>query len=58
MRFAHDLFCEVLAAELPAPARRALHRDLASALEAARADGAVVHPAELAAHFAAAATGG
>ena len=57
-RFAHDLFCEVLAAELPVPARRALHRDLATALEAARADGAVVHPAELAAHFAAAATAG
>ena len=57
-RFAHDLFCEVLAAELPVPARRVLHRDLGAALEAARADGAVVHPAELAAHFAAAATAG
>ena len=57
-RFAHDLFREVLAAELPVPARRAVHRDLATALEAARADGAVVHPAELAAHFAAAATAG
>jgi tetratricopeptide (TPR) repeat protein len=57
-RFAHDLFREVLAAELPVPARRDVHRDLATALEAARADGAVVHPAELAAHFAAAATAG
>lgn len=57
-RFAHDLFCEVLAAELPAAARRALHHDLGAALEAARAEGAVVHPAELAAHFTAAATAG
>ena len=57
-RFAHDLFCEVLTAELPVSARRVLHRDLATALEAARADGAVVHPAELAAHFTAAATAG
>jgi predicted ATPase len=30
-RFAHDLFCEVLAAELPVPARRVLHRDLGAA---------------------------
>ncbi len=57
-RFAHDLFREVLAAGLPAPARRALHHDLAAALEAARGDGTVVHPAELAAHFIAAATAG
>ena len=51
LRFAHDLFCEVLAADLPAPARRRGHHDLGAALEAARAEGAVVHPAELAAHF-------
>jgi AAA ATPase-like protein len=57
-RFAHDLFREVLAAELPASTRRGLHRDLGAALEASRAEGAVVHPAELAAHFLAAASGG
>lgn len=57
-RFAHDLFREVLAAELPVPARRALHHDLGAALEAARADGAVVHPAELAFHFGTAASCG
>ena len=57
-RFAHDLFREVLAAELPASARRGLHRDLGVALETSRAEGAVVHPAELAAHFLAAASGG
>ena len=50
-RFAHDLFREVLAAELPANARRGLHRDLGAALETSRAEGAMVHPAELAAHF-------
>ena len=58
LRFAHDLFCEVLAADLPAPARRRGHRDLGAALESARAEGAVVHPAELAAHFGAAAAVG
>jgi hypothetical protein len=57
-RFAHDLFREVLAAELPAATRRGLHRDLAVALETSRAEGALVHPAELAAHFLAAASGG
>jgi hypothetical protein len=57
-RFAHDLFREVLAAELPASTRRGLHRDLGAALETSRAEGAVVHPAELAAHFLAAASGG
>jgi hypothetical protein len=57
-RFAHDLFREVLAAELPVSTRRGLHRDLGVALEAARAEGAVVHPAELAARFLAAASGG
>ena len=31
-RFAHDLFREVLAAELPASTRRGLHRDLGAAL--------------------------
>ena len=57
-RFAHDLFREVLAAELPAAARRGMHRDLGIALETSRAEGVVVHPAELAAHFLAAASGG
>ena len=57
-RFAHDLFREVLAAELPASARHGLHRDLGAALETSRAEGAMVHPAELAAHFLAAASSG
>ena len=57
-RFAHDLFREVLAAELPASTRRGLHRDLGAALQTSRAEGAVVHPAELAAHFLAATSGG
>ena len=57
-RFAHDLFREVLASALPAAARRGLHRDLGIALETSRAEGSVVHPAELAAHFLAAASGG
>jgi hypothetical protein len=58
LRFVHDLFCEVLVAELPALARRGAHRDLAVALQAARAEVAVVHPAELASHFGAAAVAG
>ena len=58
LRFAHDLFCEVLAADLPAPFRARAHGDLAAALQAARAEGMVVHPAELAAHFAAATAAG
>lgn len=53
-RFAHDLFCEVLVTDLPASTRRRGHHDLGDALEAARAEGTVVHPAELAAHFGAA----
>ena len=53
-RFAHDLFCEVLVADLPASTRRRGHHDLGVALESARAEGTVVHPAELAAHFGAA----
>jgi len=57
-RFAHDLFREVLASALPPAARRGLHRDLGVALETSRAEGSVVHPAELAAHFLAAASGG
>ena len=57
-RFAHDLFREVLASALPPAARRGLHRDLGLALETCRAEGSVVHPAELAAHFLAAASGG
>lgn len=58
LRFAHDLFREVLNASLAAPARRGAHRALGTALESARAEGVVVHPAELAAHFTAAATAG
>ena len=58
LRFAHDLFCDVLVTDLPADARRRGHRQLACELEAARADGAVIHPAELAGHFGAAAAAG
>ena len=58
LRFAHDLFREVLDAALAAPARRRAHRALGTALESARAEGVVVHPAELAAHFTVAATAG
>ena len=58
LRFAHDLFREVLAESLPASARRDLHHDLGKALETSRAEGTVVHPADLAAHFLAAASRG
>jgi hypothetical protein len=58
LRFAHDLFREVLDASLAAPARRGAHRALGTALESARAEGVVVHPTELAAHFIGAATAG
>lgn len=58
LRFSHDLFREVLTEALPVSARRDLHSDLGRALETSRAEGAVVHPAELAAHFLAAASGG
>ena len=51
LRFAHDLFREVLAAGLTADARAALHLSLARALEEQAAAGGVAHPAELAAHF-------
>ena len=51
LRFAHDLFREVLAAGLTADARAALHLSLARALEEQVAAGGVAHPAELAAHF-------
>ncbi len=58
LRFAHDLFCEVLAADLPATVRAHAHGDLAATLQEASAEGMVVHPAELAAHFGAAAAAG
>ena len=51
LRFAHDLFREVLAAGLPADARTGLHLRLARALEEQHAAGGMGHPAELAAHF-------
>jgi hypothetical protein len=58
VRFAHDVFREVLVAGIPASARRRAHEDLGHALDLARAAGVVVHPAELAGHFAAAAVAG
>jgi len=51
LRFAHDLFREVLAAGLTADARAGLHLRLARALEEQDAAGGVPHPAELAAHL-------
>ena len=50
-RFAHDLFRQTLESALPASRREQLHADVGRALEALRAAGAEVHPAELAAHF-------
>lgn len=54
-RFAHDLFRETIVAGLVPSALAALHLDVGRALEALRADGAEIHAAELARHFAAAA---
>jgi hypothetical protein len=51
LRFAHDLFREVLAAGLPADTRAALHLRLAGVLEEQEAAGGIAHPAELAAHL-------
>jgi hypothetical protein len=51
LRFAHDLFREVLAEGLTAGARAGLHLRLARALERQGAAGGVAHPAELAAHL-------
>ena len=53
-RFSHDLFRETILAGLPAERRTELHLAIGRALEALRDEGAPVHPAELAAHFAAA----
>jgi tetratricopeptide (TPR) repeat protein len=54
-RFAHDLFRETLVAGLPVEVRRRLHLEVARSLEQRREAGEPVHPAELAAHFSAAA---
>jgi hypothetical protein len=51
LRFAHDLFREVLAAGLTADARAALHLSLARVLEEQAAAGGLAYPAELAAHY-------
>jgi hypothetical protein len=51
LRFAHDLFREVLAAGLTGDARAALHLSLARALEEQAAAGGLAYPAELAAHY-------
>lgn len=53
-RFSHDLFRETILAGVPAEQRIELHLAVGRALETLRAEGARVHPAELAAHFAAA----
>jgi hypothetical protein len=50
LRFAHDLFREILAAGLTADARAGLHLRLARALEEQAAAGGVAHSAELAVH--------
>ena len=51
LRFAHDLFREVLAAGLTPDARAALHLSLARVLEEQAAAGGLAYPAELAAHY-------
>ncbi|MBW3602281.1 MAG: AAA family ATPase, partial [Actinobacteria bacterium] len=55
-RFSHDLFRETILAGLPAQQRGELHLAVGRTLEALRAEGAAVHPAELASHFAGAAS--
>jgi len=50
-RFAHDLFREYAYDQLPAAERASLHRRIGQALEASRAAGGEVAPAELARHF-------
>jgi len=55
-RFSHDLFRETILAGLTAERRSGLHLAVGRTLEALRAEGVPVHPAELAAHFDAAAT--
>ena len=55
LRFAHDLFREVIGESLPSSARRQAQLRLARALSSGRAEGRPVHAAELAAQFAAAA---
>ena len=54
-RFSHDLFRETILAGLPAPRRIDLHLAIGNVLEELRDEGVSVHPAELAAHFGAAA---
>ncbi|MPY80019.1 MAG: AAA family ATPase [Actinophytocola sp.] len=55
-RFSHDLFRETLLAGLPADRRVTIELATGRALESLLAEGASVHPAELAAHFTAAAS--
>ncbi|MPZ74695.1 MAG: AAA family ATPase, partial [Nitriliruptorales bacterium] len=55
-RFSHDLFRETILAGMAADQRIGLHLTVGRALESLAAEGAVVHPAELAAHFGAAVT--
>lgn len=54
-RFSHDLFRETILAGLPADRRVGVHLAIGRALESLRDAGSTVHPAELAAHFTAAA---
>jgi tetratricopeptide (TPR) repeat protein len=53
-RFSHDLFRETILAGLPSSRRTALHLAVGRVLESLLDEGRPVHPAELAAHFAAA----
>jgi tetratricopeptide (TPR) repeat protein len=57
-RFAHDLFREVMVAEMAPSTRAQIHLAVARALEEMRDRGAPIPMASLAAHFAAAATAG
>lgn len=54
-RYSHDLFRETVLAALPPGRRTQLHLAVGRTLEALRRRGVPVHPAELAAHFSAAA---
>ena len=57
-RFTHELVCEVLYDELPAPRAMTLHRQVAEALQSIYAAELDQHAAELAHHFAIAAPAG
>ncbi|MBW3664729.1 MAG: AAA family ATPase [Actinobacteria bacterium] len=56
-RFTHDLFRETIVSGMPTQQQVRLHLAVGRALESLRDRGGSVHPAELASHFQAAATG-